>query len=37
MTGQIWHALNTDRVLELLETDINQGLAADVVAERLKI
>ena len=37
MTGQIWHALNTDRVLELLEADINQGLAADVVAERLQI
>src|SRR5512136_449533 len=36
MTGQIWHALNTDKVLEILETDIHKGLAADAVAERLK-
>ena len=37
MSGQIWHALNADKVLELLETDEHQGLAADVVADRLKI
>jgi Ca2+-transporting ATPase len=37
MTGKIWHALNTERVLELLETDIQRGLAADVAAERLKM
>ncbi|MEN6321219.1 MAG: cation-translocating P-type ATPase [Syntrophaceae bacterium] len=36
MTGQIWHALNTDTVQELLETDIQKGLASDVASERLK-
>lgn len=36
MMGQLWHALNTDRILEILETDIHRGLAADVAAERLK-
>ena len=36
MTGKIWHALNTDNVLEILETDIHKGLTADVVAERIK-
>jgi len=36
MTGQIWHALNTDKVQEILETDIQKGLASDVASERLK-
>jgi len=36
MTGHIWHALNTDKILELLGTDIHRGLAADVAAQRLK-
>ncbi len=37
MTRHMWHALNSDRVLELLETDVDHGLAEDIVAERLKI
>lgn len=36
MTGHVWHALNTDTVQELLETDIQKGLASDVASERLK-
>ena len=37
MTRHMWHALNSERVLELLETDVHHGLAEGIVAERLKI